>query len=294
MLRHVANHLPYFSAVAKNLSFSKAADELSMSQSSISYQIKSLEGKLGFQLFVRGQGSKVELTIRGRNLYQEYAILERNFNQVVSDSQLNKNRNKLEITAPVDFGVKLLTPALSQLEADTLIVNLDLTDNVIDLKQSRFDFSIRNKTDDSGLEYLPLMALKNLLLCSRHYADSNNVFTFGHVNEHHRLIVRNAVRSNTWEKLFQQYGKNYLHHKNMQVINNSFGIYQAVIADAGVGILPEYFVDQTNYKQLHIFDEPLNETQFFLAFQPSYIAKKWAARIKVHIIESIETQRRFG
>ncbi|MGR5276708.1 LysR family transcriptional regulator [Vibrio rotiferianus] len=294
MLRHLASHLPYFSAVAKNLSFSKGADELSISQSSISYQIKSLEEKLGFKLFVRGQGSKVELTTKGKSLYQEYGVLERNFNQVVSDTQLNTSRTKLEITAPIDFGIKLLTPALSQLETDKLIVNLDLTDNVIDLKQSRFDFSIRNKTDENGLEYIPLIALKNLLFCSQFYADSNNVFTFSHIKEHHRLIVRNAIKSNTWEQLFHQYDRSFVNHKNMQVINNSFGIYQAIVADAGIGILPEYFLEQTNYQKFHIFDEPLNETQFFLAFQPSYIAKKWAVRIKDHLIESIESQRQFG
>lgn len=293
MLRNIASHLPYFSAVAKNQSFSNAAYELSVSQSSVSYQIKSLEGKLGFQLFVRGQGSKVELTAKGKALYLEFATLERNFNQVISDTQINRNRAKLEITAPIDFGVKLLTPALSQLETETLIVNLDLTDDVLDLKKSRFDFSIRNKTDEGGLEYLPLIALKNLLLCSQNYANSNSVFTFEQINEQHRLIVRSAEKSNTWEQLFQQYNKNFQNHENMQVINNSFGIYQALIADAGVVILPEYFVDKTNCKNLYVFDDTLNETQFYLAFQPSYIAKKWAARIKNQIIESIESQRGF-
>ncbi|GAK87817.1 transcriptional regulator LysR family [Vibrio ponticus] len=268
MLLHLASHLPYFSAVAKHLSFSKAAEELSISQSSISYQIRNLEEKLGFKLFLRGQGSKVELTTKGANLYQEYAALERNFNQVLADTQLSNSRTHLEITAPLDLGIKLLTPALSQLEADKLIVNLDLTDTVIDLKQSRFDFSIRNKTDESGLEYIPLVSLRNVLICSQQYANTQQVFSFEQINTNHRLIVRNALRSNTWEQLFQQYGERFHQHKNMQVINNSFGIYQAILANAGIAILPEYFVDESNYQNLYVFDEPLNQTEFYLAFQP--------------------------
>ena len=42
-----------FCAVARNMSFSKAAEEFHVAQSAISQQIKSLEDELGFPLFVR-------------------------------------------------------------------------------------------------------------------------------------------------------------------------------------------------------------------------------------------------
>ena len=288
MLKRLSNHLPYFSAVARNLSFSNAANELAVSQPSISYQIKCLEEKLGFQVFVRGQGSKVELTSKGNKLFQEYVILERNFNQVVFDTQINQSRTTLEVTAPVDFGVKLLSPMLSELEMDKLIINLDLTDKVIDFKKSEFDFSIRNNTNESGLEYLPLMTTKNILVCSRHYALTNQLFKFDDLTESHRVIVRSTVKSNTWEKLFLKHDKCFHKHNNMQVINNSFGIYQAVIANAGVGVLPEYFVDN-NDEGLHIFNENMSETPYYLAYQPSYLAKKWAALIKTKIINNFKS-----
>lgn len=294
MLRHLSNHLPYFSAVAKHLSFSNAANELAVSQPSISYQIKCLEDKLGFQLFVRGQGSKVELTSKGSKLFQEYMILERNFNQVVLDTQINQSRTKLNITAPVDLGVKLLSPILSQLEADKLIINLDLSDKVIDFKKSQFDFSIRNNTNESGLEYLPLMTAKNLLVCSQRYALTNKLTIFNEINEQHRVIVRNSVKSNTWEKLFIKHGRCFHKHQNMQVINNTFGIYQAIVANTGIGVLPEYFVTQSNSKGLYIFKENMSETPYFLAYQPSYIAKKWATLIKDNIINHFENVKKIG
>lgn len=291
MLRHLANHLPYFSAVAKNLSFSNAANELAVSQPSISYQIKCLEEKLGFQLFIRGQGNKVELTNKGSKLFQEYAILERNFNQVIFDTQLNQHRTKLEMTAPVDLGVKFIAPMLPQLEMDKLIINLDLTDEVVDFKKSKFDFSVRNNTNESGLEYLSLMAAKNILVCSEQYAKTNQLSKFDDINELHRIIVRSSVKSNTWEKLFLKHSKHFHLHKNMQVINNSFGLYQAIISNAGIGILPEYFVDKTNNNGLYIFDESVSETPYYLAYQPSYVAKKWATLIKTHITKNFEYLR---
>jgi hypothetical protein len=33
-------------------------------------------------------------------------------------------------------------------------------------------------------------------------------------------------------------------------------------------ILPEYFVDQTNHQELYLFEDPISETEFYLAYQP--------------------------
>lgn len=294
MLRHLANHLPYFSAVAKHLSFSTAASEMAISQPSISYQIKCLEQKLGFQLFIRGYGSKVELTNKGSQLFQEYVILERNFNQVIFDTQVSQSRATLEMTVPVDLGVKVITPMLAQLEKGQWVINLDLTDEVVDFKKSKFDFSIRNNTIESGLEYLPLMAVKNILVCSDQYASINQIATFDEISEQHRIIVRHAAKSNTWETLFLKYDKCFQEHTNKQVINNSFAIYQAVIGHGGVGVLPEYFVDQTNCQALYVFKESLSTTHYYLAYQPSYIANKWAVLIKDNIINNFESFRDVG
>jgi DNA-binding transcriptional LysR family regulator len=284
MLKNIINHLPYFSCVGKNLSFSLAAQELFVSQSAISYQIKSLEEKLGFTLFLRGQGSKVELSYRGEQLYQEYALLERNFNQVLSDTQLNESRSTLEITTPIDFGVKLLTPILSSFETDNLFINLDLNDEIVAFKKSRFDFSIRNNTDEVNLEYLDLIDVKNIILCSQNYAKKHDFYSMDNLNENHRLIVRNASKSKTWENLFKSKSEKFITHQNKQIINNSFGILQAVNADAGIAILPEYFIDNTNRNNLHLLETPIISTTFYLAYQPSYISKKWASKIKKKII----------
>jgi LysR family transcriptional regulator, glycine cleavage system transcriptional activator len=59
------NWLRTFEAVGRHLSFSKAAQELCMSQSAVSQQIKLLEHKLGRPLFER-QTRAIELTAAGR------------------------------------------------------------------------------------------------------------------------------------------------------------------------------------------------------------------------------------
>ena len=47
------DRIEIFCAVARNMSFTKAAEECGVAQSAISMQIKALEDELGFPLFER-------------------------------------------------------------------------------------------------------------------------------------------------------------------------------------------------------------------------------------------------
>src|SRR2546423_15700948 len=62
------HQLRTFRAVAEQLSFSAAAHELSISQPSVSYQVKELEEVLGVSLLDR-LGKRVRLTEAGEILY---------------------------------------------------------------------------------------------------------------------------------------------------------------------------------------------------------------------------------
>ncbi len=64
-------HYRVFCKVAQNRSFSKAAQELFLSQPAVSQAVRQLEEQLGTQLFLR-TSKKVELTAEGQLLY-EYA-----------------------------------------------------------------------------------------------------------------------------------------------------------------------------------------------------------------------------
>jgi LysR family glycine cleavage system transcriptional activator len=56
-----------FEAVARHLSFTKAAKELGMTQAAASYQIKLLEERIGAPLFLR-RPKQIELTEPGQRL----------------------------------------------------------------------------------------------------------------------------------------------------------------------------------------------------------------------------------
>ena len=61
-------HLRYFAAVAAHGSFSRAANQLHLTQPALSRQVKSLEDEIGVALIVRGQNT-ISLTSAGEDLW---------------------------------------------------------------------------------------------------------------------------------------------------------------------------------------------------------------------------------
>lgn len=72
--RHLPlNALRTFEALGNHLHMGRAAEELGVTYSAVSHQIKRLEELLGVTLFNRG-GKKLQLTARGRHLYDEVKV----------------------------------------------------------------------------------------------------------------------------------------------------------------------------------------------------------------------------
>jgi len=100
-----------FEATARNLSFSRAAVELNLTQTAISHQIKKLEDMLGAKLFVR-EGNVIGLTDLGREyLGPARAAITEVF--TATDRAVNRGRGDiLTIASPGTYLTKCLLPRL--------------------------------------------------------------------------------------------------------------------------------------------------------------------------------------
>lgn len=112
----MGQHLPSlsalraFEAVARQLSFTRAAAELNLTQTAISHRIRELEGLLSLQLFTRKQNA-VALTDAGRSYLD---AIRPALTQIASatDSVSALSGNRLKITCLSAFAMKRLIPAL--------------------------------------------------------------------------------------------------------------------------------------------------------------------------------------
>ncbi|MGN5112547.1 LysR family transcriptional regulator [Aeromonas jandaei] len=96
--------LRYFHAVASQGHFSRAAQQLNVSKSPLSAQIKELESLLGLALFER-HTRQVSLTATGRLLQAECAllfdVLESGLNRVVQAGRMERNQIRIGLVSSI-------------------------------------------------------------------------------------------------------------------------------------------------------------------------------------------------
>jgi LysR family transcriptional regulator, glycine cleavage system transcriptional activator len=119
------NWLRAFEASARALSFTAAAEELSMTQSAVSQQIKSLESAMGRSLFLR-RARGLELTDAGRGylptVQAAFAMLE----EGTTVLQARNHPDVLELQVNLSFALFWLTPRLGQFMEENPGVQLNL------------------------------------------------------------------------------------------------------------------------------------------------------------------------
>ncbi len=98
----------YFLQVADSLSFSKAAQELFVSQPSVSRQIQRLEEELGYTLFDRSCKNTVTLTAAGLVFRDSFHKLRREFLETRAAAESLRDAPALELRAGLGAGWNLL------------------------------------------------------------------------------------------------------------------------------------------------------------------------------------------
>ena len=283
MNRSILPHLPCFAAVAQQGSFSRAAVGLALTQAAVSYQIRQLEDKLGFALFIRSQGSRIVLTERGQLLLDEYRLLEKNLSQLLDHLQPRGSRQLVRITAPVDVGSLLLTPAIPPLQAQGLHIELHLADETIALAESLFDLAIRSDQRERGLAHEPLFESANVLVAGNAYlSHQGQPRRVADLASHH-LLVRSRDDSRSWTELLAGAGLS-MGDCAQQVLGNSFALLEGARCGLGIALLPEYLVTTAlargELAEVRLGDARVPATPFFLAYYPSALCRQWARQLR--------------
>ena len=119
--------LYYFLSVARNLNFTRAAQECHIAQPAISRQMHSLEEELGFMLFDR-TSRKVRLTAAGETFYQNISRFVKDYEGSVAElQQMAQGKHRLTIEIGILGEYRLLTEALNRLRDSFPELQLECT-----------------------------------------------------------------------------------------------------------------------------------------------------------------------
>jgi len=162
-----------FEAAARLLSFTRAAEELGMTQAAVSWQVKALERRLDQPLF-RRLPREVALTPAGERLAKAATEAMTILRGAVSDLS-DSGEGVLAISTLQTLAVQWLAPRLGsfQVAHPKIAVRLESNSNIIDLTRDDFDVGIRTGLGDwPGLEAVPLFPSLMTALCSPRVAGS--------------------------------------------------------------------------------------------------------------------------
>jgi DNA-binding transcriptional LysR family regulator len=262
--------LRIFHAVADAGSLTHAGETLHLSQSAVSRQIRALEESLSTVLFHRHARGLI-LTEQGELLFDATKSMSRRLDAAsarIKDSA-EEVFGELKVTTTTGFGTLWLAPRLPALYEKYPDLNIDLMleERVLDLPMREADVAIRMKEpSQADLIRKKLMSVRMRLYASQEYLDKAGGMEQIEAIGRHRLICQspNAFQVAAGATLTQHllsYDKPNLLH-----VNNYFGVLQAVLSGLGIGVLPDYVVEDSPSLVRVLPDLESGEVPVFLAY----------------------------
>jgi LysR family transcriptional regulator, glycine cleavage system transcriptional activator len=134
-----------FEAAARLESFSRAAEEISVTHSAVSHQVRALERALGTSLFQRN-GRRVALTAAGRHFADRVGAALREIGEAAQYVRRgSRDKDVLTISTLPSFAARWLLPRLGRFmeRHPQIAVTVHTSNRLVDLERDEVDFVIR-------------------------------------------------------------------------------------------------------------------------------------------------------
>ncbi|KEJ88072.1 LysR substrate-binding domain-containing protein [Sulfitobacter donghicola] len=230
-----------FEACARLESATQAAIELSLTQSAVSRQIKSLENQLGVQLMSR-QGRQLVLTHAGAEYVREVREILRRLAQATINTKTESQSGALALAILPAFGMHWLAPRLSLFAAahPEVTVNLSTRLQPFTLGASPFDAAIHFGHEDwPGVRYLPLMPEVVVPVCA---PDLIGAPFHAPTDLLQHPLLHLETRPRAWSRWFGAVG-HPCNPPHGMVFDQFATMAQAALHGLGIALLPTFVAD---------------------------------------------------
>ena len=198
-----------FEASARHCSFKLAAEELCLTQSAISHQVKTLEEYLGVQLFFR-EPRGVVLTSEGADY--RHGMTDALDRMAVITAQVRNTdaSGPLSVRATPGFASRWLVPRLAALHESCPEIELHISGSVqpVDFTRENVDVDIRcGCSPSSGLRVDPLLAASRFPVASP--ALLQNGPALGHPDDLRHYILLHDNTGDDWARWLDLAGAHF-------------------------------------------------------------------------------------
>lgn len=233
------NALRAFEAVARSLSFTKAADQLLVTQSAVSRQVKNLEDILGVQLLKRK--GPLELTEEGRKLLP---VLTGSFDkiaEVIAGIKETHANPPLTLSLPPTFARHMVMPRLADFQRrhPDLDIRIDTPPSNVEFASAPVDMAIFFGTNNVDALITDLLMREEFTpVCSPRLAAEagNDLAEF--VRSHPLLHVRQGDDLwQCWTIFAEHRGLSEVPVDRGIVLETADLVVESAMNDGGVGIM---------------------------------------------------------
>lgn len=226
-----------FSKVVSAGSMTGAAREMGLSPAVISKRLQRLEERLGTRLLNRTT-RQISLTEAGEGYYDRVVSILASVEEADTFVGLNSSnaRGLLKISAPTSFGRMHIAPNLIKfMRANSdLTLNLDLSDDFVDIVSSGIDLAIRiGELPDSSLVARKLTSVRRVLCATPRYLELNGIPQRIEDLDHHALIAPH--NQGPW-KLEGKEGTIIYRPNSTLLTNSSEVVRETVVAGLGIAL----------------------------------------------------------
>lgn len=221
-----------FEAAARHQSFKLASEELFLSPSAISHQIKTLEQYLGFDLFIR-KSRKVELNAAGKMLL---SYVQQSLKILDQGTQLTVNKFSspvLKISTFPTMASNVIIPQLGLFQSahPNIDIRIETGLNLNDLRHDDIDLALRlGRGDWPDVGKKKLMDISIAALCSPSFANKHQLTSIEQLS--HLPLIDLSNMENIWQTWSKA--------SNIELINLAhkltFNSYESAIQAACQGL----------------------------------------------------------
>lgn len=229
-------------------SFTAAADELNVTQSSISKKIAWLERDVGFSLFYRNS-RKIELTTQGKSylMFCGRMLEEMELTETTLKGELNEVVGELSLSVPSAMATRLLAEPISMFMSlnPKLIINVSVNDRMVNLIESGIDIAIRvSELTDSDYKARFLFKNQAVFFASPEYLKQHSTpTTISDLEQHKCLTYSLASPSNVWSMKRQNSVKKKVNVSEVFKSDSPEMLLAMALFGHGVGVLPSWMVE---------------------------------------------------
>jgi LysR family glycine cleavage system transcriptional activator len=233
-----SRNLRVFCVAARHRSFKLAADELHLTPSAVSHQMKELEEALGVGLFVR-KSRALELTAAGATLLEEIEPLLTALDRTLAQIARRSGRRTLRILLPPFFASELFIPRLTGFCAEhrELDIQIDTRDPRPSLHPPSADVSILlADTEPQGVQASRLFSLSLTAVCAPQHAAA--VARLGSAVLREMALIVHKPRPSAWASWAEEVGLDAPEPKNVIELDTMFSVVRAAERGVGVALVP--------------------------------------------------------